>query len=69
MNTEILKKYIMNQYNWEYIDIDYFNINGANCEIKFYIDKNHHHSETTNINIWGMMMFLLENTYGTRLFV
>jgi UDP-glucose 4-epimerase len=58
MNTEILKKYIRKHHDWEYIDFDYFNIDGANCEVKFYTDESHCYIETININIWDMVMFL-----------
>ena len=55
---DILKKYIQKYHNWEYIYIDYYNVDGANCEVKFYTDESKYYSEKININIWDMLIFL-----------
>ena len=55
---DILKRYIQKYHNWEYIYIGYYNVDGANCEVKFYTDESKYYSEKININIWDMLIFL-----------
>lgn len=55
---EILTKYLQSEDNWETIIVDYWNIDGANCEVIYYTDKSRYYKETKNINVWDMLMFL-----------
>lgn len=54
----ILTKYIQQTDNWETIIVDYWNIDGSNCEVSYYTDNSRHYKETKNINIWDMLIFL-----------
>lgn len=53
-----LTKYIQQTDNWENIIVDYWNIDGSNCEVSYYTDSSGHYKETKNINIWDMVIFL-----------
>lgn len=55
---EILKKYLEHLHDLETIDIDHYNIDGANCEVTFYTDISAYHIEHANINVWDMVKFL-----------
>lgn len=55
---ELLKKYIQKQNQWEDIYIDYWNVDGATCDVTYYTDSSKHYKEKVNINIWDMMIFL-----------
>lgn len=55
---EKLTKYIQSVDNWETIIVDYWVIDGANCEVIYYTDESLHYKETKSINIWDMIMFL-----------
>ena len=63
---EILKKYIGKCYDLEYVYIDYFNIDGANCDVKFYSEESHRSRETVNINIWDMVSFLINSEANNK---
>lgn len=54
---ELLTKYIQSQDSWEDIYVDYWNVDGANCEVVYYTDKAKYYKETKNINIWDMLLF------------
>lgn len=56
---ELLKKYIEKECNLKEVIIDYYNIEGVECKVKFYVDN----SDvllygTLYINIWDMLIFL-----------
>ena len=55
---KLLEDYLKSTKAWDYIKINYFDINGSNCETNFYTDASHYYKETENINIWGMVLFL-----------
>lgn len=56
----LLKRYLKNYSYWEYIDIDYYNVDGAVCTVAFYTDESKYYKETLNINIWDMLVFYVE---------
>jgi len=58
---EILTKYLKATYR-TYVEIDYFNIFGSICEVKYYTDKEHYYSEKVNINIWEIVVFLYQES-------
>lgn len=55
-------KRLIEQYLRDYSDIyiDHYNIDGAVCSVTFYTDESQHYRETTNINIWDMLLFLTD---------
>jgi len=55
---ELLKKYLQKKFDWEYIDIGRYDIEGAICTVNYYTDDSYHYKEQTNINIWEMLVFL-----------
>ena len=55
---EILTKFIQSEDNWEEIIVDYWNINGAECEVVYYTDYSRHYKERKIINIWDMLVFI-----------
>jgi len=55
---KLLKKYLKKTHPWADIYIDSFNVDGANCEVKFYTDESKYEQEQTNVNIWDMLVFL-----------
>ena len=57
---KILKEFLKKKYNWEYIEIDNYDVDGAICSVKFYTDITRTESEKENINIWDMLVFLNE---------
>lgn len=56
--NDILKEYIQKYYNLEYIYIEHYHVDGANCEVKFYTDEYRNYSEKINVNIWDIVIFL-----------
>jgi hypothetical protein len=55
---ELLTKYLKSAENWDYIVINHYNIDGANCEVVYYTEESKYYRETMNINIWDMLIFL-----------
>lgn len=55
---DLLKKYIISVLEWEYVDIQIYNIDGSTCSVNFYTDEYNTHKEYININIWEMLEFL-----------
>lgn len=63
---KLIEDYLMNYHGWSSIYIDYYNVDGATCDVKFrfrYFDSDFNH-EKVNINVWDMLVFL--NTGKTR---
>lgn len=56
---ELLEPYLKSTYNWEYVKVDYYNVDGANCEVVFYTDVEEYYKETRNVNIWDLTAFTL----------
>lgn len=57
----LLKKFLL--YKNDHLTkiyIDYYNIDGANCEVKFSPDDSGYYTEKININIWEIVEFLNE---------
>jgi hypothetical protein len=57
----LLERYLKSYHNWGNIYIDNYNIDGATCSVTFYTDESRYYKETTNINIWDMLVFLNVN--------
>ena len=55
---ELLTKYLKSTENWDYIMVNYYNIDGANCEVVYYTDESHYYTEKKNINVWNILIFL-----------
>ena len=52
---ELLRKYIVKNFNWENVEILGYNVDGATCCVRYKIDGCR---ETLNLNIWDMVVFL-----------
>lgn len=55
---DLLKEYIQDKLNWDSIIINFYNVDGANCEVTFYTDDSKYYKEVININIWDMFIFM-----------
>ena len=55
---KLLERYLRSCRYWENIYIGNYNIDGAICTVTFYTDESRHYKETTNINIWDIVVFL-----------
>ena len=55
---ELLEKYLINYLNYGDIIIDNYLINGSMLSVTYYTDDSRHYKETTNINVWDMLIFL-----------
>jgi hypothetical protein len=55
---KLLEKYLINYSDWGDIYIGDYYIDGAICSVTFYTDPSRYYKETTNINVWDMLMFL-----------
>lgn len=58
---KLLEKYLKRIGNYEYIHIDYWNVDGAICSVTFYTDLSTYFKTDMNINVWDMLVFLNEN--------
>jgi hypothetical protein len=63
---KLLENYIKSIDSWDCILVDYYNIDGANCEVIYYTDESKYYKETRNINIWEMLIYLNDLKYETR---
>lgn len=54
----LLIKYIKKNSYYDYVKIDYYNVDGAICIVWFFTDEGRHNREQLNINIWSMISFL-----------
>jgi hypothetical protein len=52
---ELLRKYLLKKLDWENITISNYDVDGANCCVKYIVDGC---KETLNINIWDIVVFL-----------
>ena len=55
---DLLKNFIVQVYKYPHVDIDYYNIDGANCTVNFYTDDERYYHEIVTINVWEMIGFL-----------
>jgi hypothetical protein len=55
---KLLKQYLMHYHNYEHIFIDYYNIDGATCEVIYATDDDGSYKKKININVWDMLIFL-----------
>ena len=55
---KLLERYLKSYHNWENIYIGNYNVDGAICTVIFYTDESRYYKQTTNINIWDMLVFL-----------
>jgi hypothetical protein len=55
---DLLQKFIVQVYEYPYVDIDYYIIDGVNCSVNFYTDDDRNYREKVTINVWEMVAFL-----------
>lgn len=55
---KLLEQYLKSYHNWENIYIGNYSVDGAICTVTFYTDESRYYKETTNINIWDILVFL-----------
>ena len=54
----ILERYLRSYYKIDTITVDYYIVDGATCEVRFYIDECADNRVGMNINVWEMLAFL-----------
>jgi hypothetical protein len=54
----LLERYLKKLHNWQNIYIGHYDVDGAICSVTFYTDESRYYKETTNINIWDMLVYL-----------
>ena len=58
---ELLKEYLLKTNKLDFVEIYYYNIDGANCEVAYYTSKERFSKKKENINIWHMVIYLNKN--------
>lgn len=54
----LLLLYIKENQNLDYVKIDYYNVDGTICSVKFYTEESQHYKEHININLWRFIAFI-----------
>ena len=55
---KLLQRYLLAKTGWDYIEVNYYDIDGASCYVEFWTDDSRHYKEHKKINVWDMLLFL-----------